>query len=86
MEKDGITLEDVLSFGSFSGEGRPLVIKLIQRLLPDYEPPGPVAKAQCTTRIVEDLYNESSSSEKVNRLYIFLGSVSQRLRSILSWT
>nr|ABM54185.1 mitochondrial RNA polymerase [Paracentrotus lividus] len=64
MEKDKITLADVLSFGSFSGEGRHLVIKLIQRLHPDYEPPGPTMRDQCTTNIVHDLYERTSTSVK----------------------
>ncbi|XP_041479767.1 DNA-directed RNA polymerase, mitochondrial-like isoform X1 [Lytechinus variegatus] len=68
MEKDGITLDDVLSFGSYSGEGRHLVIKLIQRLLPSFEPPGPGIKVQCTTTIVEDLYSGASASGKGSSL------------------
>nr|XP_054768974.1 DNA-directed RNA polymerase, mitochondrial-like isoform X2 [Lytechinus pictus] len=68
MDKDDITLEDVLSFGSYSGEGRHLVIKLVQRLLPSFEPPGPGIRAQCTTNIVEDLYDGGSASEKGSSL------------------
>ncbi|XP_071502713.1 DNA-directed RNA polymerase, mitochondrial-like [Diadema antillarum] len=61
MERESITLEEVLSEGSFSGDGRRLVIGLIQKVLPDFKVPPPPERLQCRTGIVRDLYEGSSA-------------------------
>lgn len=57
MKKENISLDEVLSHGMFIGEGRQLVLELVQKVLPEYQPPGPVERAPCTNKIVTDLYN-----------------------------
>ncbi|XP_072517016.1 DNA-directed RNA polymerase, mitochondrial [Salminus brasiliensis] len=58
MKKDGLCVDDVFRQCVFRQDEREVVLKVVQEVQPDYEPPAAAENLQCSLSLVKDFYTQ----------------------------